>query len=133
MGIFHSIISGNLSEATKFFEERIDEILAKKLNEKKLEIANGQFSEAISNIQKLGRTKVYRIRIRGGKVQRRKKVSGILGYTIRAGRLTRMSAIERRRRKMGARRARLKRKSKMSIILRKRKLSLRKRKSLGLQ
>lgn len=128
MSIFDSIISGKFSDATKFFEERIDQILAEKLNQKKKDLAEG-----IVNIQKLGRTKLYRLRIRGGKVQRRKKVSGVSGYTIRQGRLTRMSAVERRRRKMGARRARLKRKSKMSVILRKRKFSLRKRKSLGLR
>lgn len=128
MSIFDSIISGKFSDANKFFEERIDQILAEKLNQKKKDLAEG-----IVNIQKLGRTKLYRLRIRGGKVQRRKKVSGVAGYTIRKGRLTRMSAVERRRRKMGARRARLKRKSKMSLILRKRKFSLRKRKSLGLR
>lgn len=128
MSIFDSIISGKFSDATKFFEERIDQILAEKLNQKKKEL-----TESIVNIQKLGRTKVYRLRIRGGKVQRRKKVSGVSGYTIRKGRLTRMSAVERRRRKMGARRARLKRRAKMSVILRKRKFSLRKRKSLGLR
>lgn len=129
MSILDSIISGELAKANRFFEERLDQILAEKLNQKKKELA----VEAIQNIQKLGRTKVYRIRIRGGKVQRRKRVSGIAGYTIRGNRLTRMSAIERRRRKMGARKARLKRKSKMSIILRKRRFSLRKRKSLGLR
>lgn len=128
MSIFDSIISGKFSDANKFFEERIDQILAEKLNQKKKDLAEG-----IVNIQKLGRTKLYRLRIRGGKVQRRKKVSGVSGYTIRQGRLTRMSAVERRRRKMGARRARLKRRSKMSLILRKRKFSLRKRKSLGLR
>lgn len=128
MSIFDSIISGKFSDATKFFEERIDQILAEKLNQKKKDLAEG-----IVNIQKLGRTKLYRLRVRGGKVQRRKKVSGVAGYTIRQGRLTRMSAVERRRRKMGARRARLKRRSKMSVILRKRKFSLRKRKSLGLR
>lgn len=128
MSIFDSIISGKFSDANKFFEERIDQILAEKLNQKKKDLAEG-----IVNIQKLGRTKLYRLRIRGGKVQRRKKVSGVSGYTIRQGRLTRMSAVERRRRKMGARRARLKRRSKMSVILRKRKFSLRKRKSLGLR
>lgn len=128
MSIFDSIISGKFSDANKFFEERIDQILAEKLNQKKKELTEG-----IVNIQKLGRTKLYRLRIRGGKVQRRKRVSGVSGYTIRQGRLTRMSAVERRRRKMGARRARLKRRSKMSVILRKRKFSLRKRKSLGLR
>jgi hypothetical protein len=128
MSIFDSIISGKFSDANKFFEERIDQILAEKLNQKKKDLAEG-----IVNIQKLGRTKLYRLRVRGGKVQRRKKVSGVAGYTIRQGRLTRMSAVERRRRKMGARRARLKRRSKMSVILRKRKFSLRKRKSLGLR
>lgn len=71
-------------------------------------------------------------RVRGGKVQRRKKISNVPGMTIRGGKLKRMSPAERRRRKMGARRAKIKRKGKMSRILQKRKRSLSRRKSMGL-
>jgi hypothetical protein len=78
------------------------------------------------------RVKIIKARIRGGKIQRRKKVSNVAGMTLRGGKLQRMSAAERRRRKMGARRAKIKRKSKMNRALMKRQRSLRKRKALGL-
>jgi hypothetical protein len=74
---------------------------------------------------------MVKLRIRGGKVQRRKKVSNVPGMTLRGGKLTRMSPAERRRRKLGAVKAARKTKSKKSQILRKRKLSLMKRSRLG--
>jgi len=89
-----------------------------------------QLDEA--NVQKMGRVKLIRARVRGGKVQRRKKVSAVKGYTLRGGKLTRMSAKERLDRKRGARRGKIKRKAKLARALIKRKRSLRKRASLGL-
>lgn len=85
-----------------------------------------------ANVQKMGRAKLIRIRIRGGKVQRRKKVSAVKGYTFRGGKLVRMSASERMRRRRGARRAKIKRRGKMSRILMKRRRSMRRRTSMGL-
>jgi hypothetical protein len=85
-----------------------------------------------ANVQKMGRTKLVKVRIRGGKIQRRKKVSGVKGMTFRGGRLIRMSPAERRHRKMGARKAKIKRRGKMSIIRRKRKMSMAKRHRMGL-
>jgi hypothetical protein len=78
------------------------------------------------------RVSIIKARVRGGKIQRRKKVSNVPGMTLRGGTLKRMSAAERRRRKMGARKGKLKRKAKLSRSLMKRKRSLQKRKSLGL-
>jgi hypothetical protein len=78
------------------------------------------------------RIKIVRARIRGGKVQRRKKVSNVPGMTLRGGTLKRMSPAERRRRKLGQRKGKIKRKSKMTQTLMKRKRSLRKRKTLGI-
>jgi hypothetical protein len=78
------------------------------------------------------RIKIIKARIRGGKIQRRKKVSNVAGMTLRGGKLQRMSPAERRRRRMGARRAKIKRRSKMNRALMKRQRSLRKRKALGL-
>jgi len=78
------------------------------------------------------RISIVRARVRGGKIQRRKKVSNVPGMTLRGGTLKRMSAAERRRRKMGARKGKMKRKAKLSRSLMKRKRSLQKRKSLGL-
>jgi hypothetical protein len=78
------------------------------------------------------RVNIVKARIRGGKVQRRKKVSNVPGMTLRGGQLKRMSAAERRRRKLGARKGKAKRKAKLSRSLMKRKRSLQRRKSLGL-
>ena len=78
------------------------------------------------------RINLIRARVRGGKIQRRKRVSNVAGMTLRGGTLKRMSAAERRRRKMGARKGKAKRRAKLSRSLMKRKRSLQKRKSLGL-
>jgi acetyl-CoA acetyltransferase len=78
----------------------------------------------------MARVKLVKIRIRGGKVERRKKVSNVEGMKISDGKLKRMSAAERRRRKLGAKKSARKRKIKMAQILRKRKRSLQKRERL---
>jgi hypothetical protein len=78
------------------------------------------------------RINIIKARVRGGKIQRRKKVSNVPGMTLRGGQLKRMSAAERRRRKMGARKGKMKRRAKLSRSLMKRKRSLQRRKSLGL-
>lgn len=88
---------------------------------------------AEANVQKMGRKKLIRARVRGGKVQRRKVVSAVKGYTIRGGKMIRMTSRERMKRKLGARRAKIKRKAKLARALIKRKRSLRKRASLGLK
>lgn len=85
------------------------------------------------NIMRQGRTKVVKARIRGGKVQRRKRLSAVKGYTIRGGKLKRMSMQERLRRKRAQRRAKVKRRAKMARALMKRKRSMRRRASLGLK
>ena len=79
------------------------------------------------------RIKIIKIRIRNGKVQRRKKVSNVKGYRLNAGKLTRMSSTEKRNRKLGARRAKIKRRGEKSRIRIKMKRALRKRASLGLK
>jgi hypothetical protein len=78
-----------------------------------------------------GRIKVVKLRIRNGQVQRRKKVSNVSGFTLRQGKMTRMSPTERRNRKLGAKRGKVKRRAKMTQILRKRQKSILKRKRLG--
>lgn len=78
-----------------------------------------------------GNFKIVRARVRGGKVQRKKKVATRPGYTIRGGKLVRMSTKERQKRKMGARKGKVKRKAKAARAMIKRKRSMRKRQSLG--
>lgn len=141
-----NLISNNALDAKKVLDEKIKNLVNEKINQVKLRIAAEMYEdvdvdvdfvkepldEAIRNVTKMGRTKIIRVRVRKGKVQRRKKLSAVKGYTLRGGRLVRMSAIERRHRKMGARRAKFKRRAKMSQALRKRRMSIRKRHSLGL-
>lgn len=87
---------------------------------------------AEANVQRMGRKKLIRARVRGGKVQRRKVVSAVKGYTIRGGKLKRMTSAERLRRRISQRKGKMKRRAKMARALIKRKRSLRKRASLGL-
>jgi hypothetical protein len=140
MSIASSIITGDYSNAKALIEARIEKIFYEKLEELKEKLIDdiyGDYEETLSesilhNIQKIGRAKLIKIRIRGGKVQRRKKLSAVKGYTIRNGKMIRMSSTELRNRRMGARKAKIKRQSKMNQILRKRKISLRKRRTIGL-
>lgn len=134
MNLLECFLSGNLTEARKLIDEKIKELFEQKLEIIRQRIVSEE-SEKLglteANVQKMGRTKLIRVRVRGGKVQRRTRLSTVPGYTIRGGKLIRMSSQERRLRKMGARRAKIKMKSKRSQILRKRKISLRKRKAMG--
>ena len=87
--------------------------------------------QSAANLEE-ARINLVKARVRGGVIQRRKRVSNVPGMTIRGGQLTRMSAAERRRRKLGAKKAQLKTRNKQVQIQRNRKLSLMKRKRLGL-
>jgi hypothetical protein len=142
MTLVDAILSENWNIAKELIEKRVAEIIEEKTQQLKEEIAfeeYGDYDEEYyeeldeANVQKMGRTKLVRIRIRGGKVQRRKKFSSVKGYTIRGGKLTRMSSLERRHRKMAARKSKFKRRAKLSQSLRKRRMSLRKRKAMGIR
>jgi len=78
------------------------------------------------------RIKRIRVRVRNGKVIRNTRKSGIKGYSLRGGRLVRMSAAERLHRRRGARKGKFKRRVHAARSLMKRKRSLRKRHSLGI-
>ena len=87
---------------------------------------------AEANVVRMGRKKLVKARVRGGKIQRRKVVSGVKGYTIRGGKLTRMTASERLRRRIAQRKGKVKRRAKLARSLIKRQRSLRRRQSLGI-
>jgi hypothetical protein len=138
-----NLISKDMLEAKSILQSKLKEIIEKNLAIIKMRVVAEMCEELdfdinvildeSKNVTKSGRTKIIRVRIRGGKVQRRKKVSAVKGFTIRGGKLVRMSSAERRHRKMGARRAKNKRRAKLRQALRKRRLSLRKRKTMGLK
>lgn len=137
MRLVDAILSGNLAEARELFAERINQIFEEKLHNLKLRTVAEDYDPDLflpeANIMRMGRTKLIRLRIRKGKVQRRKKFSAVKGYTIRGGRMVRMSSLERMHRKRGARRAKIKIKTKRNQILRKRRMSLRKRRAMGIR
>jgi hypothetical protein len=126
------LLSGSLVEAREMLEDRLDQLIEERLTEEKAKLALEMFDLEEGNVQRMGRMKLVRVRIRKGKVQRRKKVSGVKGFTFRGGRMIRMSPMERRNRKMAARRSKFKRRAKLGQALRKRKMSLRRRSSMGL-
>jgi hypothetical protein len=129
-----SIFDGDLIEAQRILEERIEQIVEEKLQLIGMRVAeklDDDLTEA--NVLKQGRTKLIRLRIRKGKVQRRVKKSAVQGFVFRGGKLTRMTPMERRHRKIAARRAKLKRKAKMGQSIRKRFRALQKRKAMGIQ
>jgi hypothetical protein len=129
-GFVSNLLSNKLLEARNELDIRIKSLVEQKLNQIKLRITEELFGEG--NVLRMGRTKLIKVRVRKGKIQRRKKFSAVKGYTIRGGRLTRMMPAERRHRKIAARRSKFKRRAKLKTSLRKRKISLRKRTALGL-
>lgn len=82
-----------------------------------------------------GRIKIVRARVRGGKVQRRKKVKdpSLAGkFKLVGGQLKKETAAEKMKRKRGAKKGAIKRKAKAARALMARKRSLRKRAAIGL-
>lgn len=130
-----SILAKEYKMARDIFDVIIENVLIDKLEEMKksimAEVTADELGSEYEVISEAGRWKMVRARIRNGKVQRRKKVSNVKGYTFRSGKLTRMSPAERRRRKLSQRRGALKRRSKMKVANMKRKRSLKRRKALG--
>lgn len=130
-----NILQKNFNKANEIFENKIEEISNRLLFEEKRRIASEIFEVFSLNE---GRFKIVRARIRNGKVQRRKKISNLKGYTFRKkgkgpARLVRMSPSERRKRRMGQRRGKIKRRAKLARIRIKQKRALRKRRSMGLK
>jgi hypothetical protein len=135
------LLQNKIVEAKELLNQRISDLVTEKLNQIKIRLAAEMYDDfeveeeelSEANVQKMGRTKLIRVRFRGGKLQRRVKKSAVPGFTIRGGRLVRMSPVERRKRKLAARRSKFKRRAKLRQALRKRTLTLRKRKAMGLQ
>jgi hypothetical protein len=133
------LLNDKIVEAKAVLVQRIQDLVNEKVNQVKIRLANEMYDDVEfeevneANVQKMGRTKLIRMRFRGGKLQRRVRKSAVPGFTIRGGKLTRMSPQERRKRKLAARRSKFKRRAKLRQALRKRTLTLRKRKAMGLQ
>ena len=130
--LVEAILNKNFDLASVMLEEKFASTMVKYLHEKKKMVAANVCEGDVEEQLDEARIKIIKARVRGGKVQRRVKKSNVAGMTLRGGKLTRMSPAERRRRKMGARRAKVKRKSQMGRILMKRKRSMNRRKAMGI-
>lgn len=140
--LIQSIILDDYNQANESLSESFVDILKDKLLEAKKIVAAkygvAELAEALEsidemNVTKMGRMKMIKARIRGGKIQRRVKRSAVAGLTLRGGKLVRMSPSEKIARKMGARRGKIKRRAKLARALMKRTRSLAKRKALGIR
>ena len=148
MRIFiESLLLGDLTEAKELLNTRLKDLVSEHHKQVKLSLVEDLYGdygvdvdidvenldETIkNNVQHMGRTKLVKVRIRGNKIQRRKKLSDVKGFTNRSGKLTRMSPQERMHRKISARMSKFKRRAKIKQSLRKRQRSLRKRHAMGL-
>jgi hypothetical protein len=139
-----SIIKGRILEAKFELTERLNQIVAKKLEEAKKYVASDlleEFEEVLdeANIVKMGRVLRIRRRIRRnakGKivVQRNRRKSAIKGYRLSGNTIKRIPATARisKARKL-KRYWKTKGRAKLKRTLLKRKMSLRRRKSMGIK
>lgn len=132
-----NILNKNYVKAKEEIFAKMNELREQKLNSLKKIVAENLIEEDENlneaNVVRQGRVKLIRVRIRGGKVQRRVKKSAIKGFTLRAGKLKRITAVQRLKMKRVQKRAAIKRRAKKSIALMKRKRSMRKLKALGVR
>lgn len=133
-----NILNRNYVKAKEEIFAKMNSILEKKIfalkkivAENFIEYTEEELDEA--NVQRQGRVKLIRVRIRGGKVQRRVKKSAVKGFTLRGGKLKRITAIQKMKMSRIQKRASIKRRAKKSIALQKRKRSIRKLRSLGVR
>lgn len=151
MNFIDKLIEGKLDEAKQSIFNRLNEIVYKRLQEEKKDIAEEifedveQLDEAVPrrnpNIIRMGRVKRIRRRIRRdarGKIviQKNRRRSGIPGYRIsgKGNVVKRISTVERLRKSRLLKRAwKTTRRAKLRRTLLKRKISMRRRASLGLR
>jgi hypothetical protein len=153
MDFIRHIIDGNLTEAKECIYAHLDAIVASRLEEAKIYVAEDRFetydddiqlvSEAVPrrnpNIIKMGRVKKIRRRIRRNAkgrivIQKNARRSAIKGYRISGNTVKRIPAVERLRKARLLKRSwKTTRRAKLRRTLMKRKLSMRRRKSIGLR
>jgi len=146
MSFVNSIINNKLSEAKELILARLEEIIAKRLQEAKRYVAEDMSEEFLDeakkrnpNIIKMGRIQKVRRRIRRnakGRIvlQRNVQRSGIKGYRISGKTVKRIPAnVRLHKARMLKRSWKTTRKAKLRRTLFKRRMSMMRRKSIGLR
>ena len=146
MSFVNSIINNKLSEAKELILARLEEIIAKRLQEAKRYVAEDMSEEFLDeakkrnpNIIKMGRIQKVRRRIRRNAkgrivVQKNVRKSAIKGYRLSGNRVVRIPTIQRLQKSRKLKRYwKTKGKAKLRRTLMKRSMSLRRRKSMGIR
>jgi len=139
-----SIIKGKILEAKFELKERINQIVAKKLEEAKKYVASDMLESVEelldeANIVKMGRVLRVRRRIRRNKkgkivVQKNRRKSAIKGYRLSGNTVKRIPATARIQKARKLKRYwKTKGRAKIKRTLLKRKMSIRRRKSMGIK
>jgi len=147
MSFVNSIINNKLSEAKELILARLEEIVAKRLQEAKRYVAEEMSEDFLdevtkrrnTNIIKMGRIQKVRRRIRRnakGRIvlQRNVQRSGVKGYRISGKTVKRIPAnVRLHKARMLKRSWKTTRKAKLRRTLFKRRMSMMRRKSIGLR
>jgi len=140
MSLTRNILAEEYTEANLKIDNIMHSILSRKLVEMKKEMVAESFGDTVEleTLDEGKRFRIVKVRIRRGKIERRKKVSNVKGFTFRkrgkgSAKLIRMKPLERRKRKLGAKRGKVKRRGKKAKIKQKMRIVNRKRKALGLK
>jgi hypothetical protein len=139
-----SILKGKILEAKFELNERLNQIVAKKLEEAKKYVASDMLESVEelldeANIVKMGRVLRVRRRIRRNKkgkivVQKNRRKSAIKGYRLSGNTVKRIPATARIQKARKLKRYwKTKGRAKIKRTLLKRKMSIRRRKSMGIK
>lgn len=144
MTFIELIAENKLVEAKSFIFERLEQIIAKRLEEEKVAVANNiyewveeELDEA--NVMRTGRITRIRRRIRRNAkgrivVQKNVRKSAIKGYRLSGNRVVRIPTIQRLQKSRKLKRYwKTKGRAKLRRTLMKRNMSLRRRKSMGIR
>ena len=142
---FVELIAANkLTEAKSFIFERLEQMLAARLEAEKVAVANDTYEwveEELdeANVMRMGRITKVRRRIRRNAkgriiVQKNVRKSAIKGYRLSGNRVVRIPTIQRLQKSRKLKRYwKTKGKSKLRRTLMKRKISLKRRTSMGIK
>jgi hypothetical protein len=144
MTFIELIAENRLTEAKSFIFERLEQIVAARLEAKKVAVANDTYEwveEELdeANVMRMGRITRIRRRIRRNAkgriiVQKNVRKSAIKGYKLAGNRVVRIPTIQKLQKARKLKRYwKTKGKAKLRRTLMKRRISLKRRKSMGIR
>lgn len=137
MRIIDQILNKNMTGLYESLDSELSERIQLRIIDLKKNIQAEHYSipldEETDLVFEAGRFRIIRAKVRKGKVLRRHKEATRKGFTMRGGKVTKMSPRETLNRRRSQRKARIKRRAKKNIAKRKTKKALRLRRQIGLK